>query len=61
MSRSTLRIALALQSLIGHTLDAIVSYFVGRALETLLVAPRLAHLIHLLQGISCFTCRIFTL
>ncbi|KAK3930284.1 Sorting nexin-14 [Frankliniella fusca] len=50
MSRSSLRVALSIQALIGSTLDTIVSYFVGRALKTLLVAPRLAHLTHLLQG-----------
>ncbi|KAE8741300.1 hypothetical protein FOCC_FOCC013154 [Frankliniella occidentalis] len=50
MSKSSLRVALSIQALIGSTLDAILSYFVGRALKTLLVAPRLAHLTHLLQG-----------
>lgn len=50
ISQPSLRIALSLQALIGQTLDAVVSYFVGRALKSLLVAPRLAHLIHLLQG-----------
>lgn len=50
MSRPSLRFALSFQALIGQTLDAVVSFFVGRALKTLLVAPRLAHLIHLLQG-----------
>ncbi|XP_034243471.1 sorting nexin-14-like isoform X2 [Thrips palmi] len=50
ISQPSLRIAMSLQALVGQTLDAVVSYFVGRALKTLLVAPRLAHLIHLLQG-----------
>lgn len=54
MSRPSLRIALSLQALIGHTVDAVVSFFVGRALKSLLVAPRLAHLIHLLQGMFVY-------
>ena len=51
ISRPSLRIALSVQALIGNTVDAVISFFVGRALKTLLVAPRLAHLVHLLQGL----------
>lgn len=55
-SKSTLRLALALQAIMGRTIDAFLYFWTDRKLKQILVPQRIAHLIKLLQG-SIFEAR----
>lgn len=55
-SKSTLRLALALQAMLGRTIDAFLYFWIDRKLKQILVPQRVAHLIKLLQG-SIFVSR----
>jgi hypothetical protein len=48
--QTVVRVAMAIRVMAHNTVNALCSFYLDRKLRKLLIAPRLAHLVRLLQG-----------
>jgi hypothetical protein len=56
--QNVVRVAMAIRVVAHNTVNGLCSFYLDRKLRRLLIAPRLAHLVRLLQGSILEDCKL---